>query len=322
MKKYLVLREADGFVFEVGEDLLSEQLRRKFKGYGFRMLAPVSKQSFSAPMVEESTSGRKKLVYVANHNQKGVDDTEGHISRAFEELGWDVTKVQEGATTFPEGDVMLYHKWVPPAWDGIKVCWYFDKIYFNNRDDQVEKIIEASDFFFATDGDGIAKLDNPKCHILRQGVGYDCRGGKEIQAPEIAFLGTLYGEREEWYKELKKRYEGKIQHFTGISGAGLNDLCVSAKIFLAPPYPSTENYWSNRVYDTVGRGGFILHPECNLDIEVTTYTDDLFEKIDYYLENEDEREKIRLACRDQVREHYTYKDRVKELCSKLSIKEN
>lgn len=37
-KEYLVLREADGFTFLVSENLLAQQLKRKFKGQGFKLV--------------------------------------------------------------------------------------------------------------------------------------------------------------------------------------------------------------------------------------------------------------------------------------------
>lgn len=313
--KVLILREADGFVFDVPEKQVNMYLKQKYKGQGFRLIA-------QAPIVEKKNAHTPKntLVYVAHHDQKDGDDTEGHITRSFEELGWNVIKVSETDKDFPEAEIMLYHKWIPPDYEGKKVCWYFDKIDFNGREQTIDSIASRSDFFFATDGD----TDIEKAIILRQGVGFDCRGGKEIKAPDIAFTGSLYGEREEWAKKFKD-YDFKA--FNNVHRYELNDLCVSAKIMIAPPYPATDNYWSNRVYNTMGRGGFMLHPYCKGLLEefedgkhLVLYTDeeDMFKKIDYYLENDEEREAIRIAGRDLVREKYTYKERVKTLCTHLT----
>jgi spore maturation protein CgeB len=98
---------------------------------------------------------------------------------------------------------------------------------------------------------------------------------------------------------------------------------------IAPKYPQTNKYWSNRVYNTIGRGGFMIHPYCKDMLEefedgvnIVLYKNqkEMFEKIDYYLQNDEEREKIRIAGRDLVRSKYTYKDRVKTICEHLTKK--
>ena len=322
-KEVLILREADGFVFSVKESQAKFYIRKgkKFKGLPFSIVdtAP-DVEKMRAPLVK-----KKKLAYVARHNQKGVDDTEGHITRAFEELGWSVIKVMEGQELQEEADVMLYHKSIPQDFEGIKVCWYFDKVFFQEREKEVKEILEKSDLFFTSDGDAFP--DNEKVHILRQGVGYDCLGGKKIDVPDVIFIGSTYGERAKWVKELKDKYGDRFKHYNNKFGSELNDICVSGKVFVAPDFPSTENYWSNRVYDLTGRGAFVLHPykktlEEEFEGNLAMYTDDMFEQIDYFLDNEEERDDKRIKCRDITREKYTYKDRVKELCSTLSTKMN
>lgn len=320
MKKVLILREADGLVFDVKESESKHYLKQKFKGKGFRLvdLAPTIQKK--NPKVSDKT-----LLYVANHHNRGVDDTEGHISRAFEELGWQVIKASESDTEFPDADVMFYHKFMPPKeYSGKKVCWYFDKVDFNGRKEEVDESFKRSDLFFATDG------DYSKAINLHQGVGYDCRGGQVVEAPEIAFTGSIYGERGEWHKKLKDIYGDRYEAFNDKHGRDLNDLCVSTKVMVSPQYPQTDKFWSNRVYNTLGRGGFLIHPYCK-DIlkefkdgkNIVLYKDfdDMVKKIDYYLENDEEREKIRIAGRDLVRSKYTYKDRVKTICKRLE-KEN
>ena len=319
--KVLILREADGLVFDVLEKQAGNYLKQKFKGKGFRLVD-------QAPIVtrENAHTKEKSIAYLAHHGQKNVDDTEGHITRSLEELGWNVIKVSENEA-IPYVDFLLYHKTLPPKdFTGKKICWYFDKINYHDRIDEVQKLIDTSDVFFATDGD--SNLED--VNVLRQGVGYDCRGGAQIDAPAIVFTGTIYKGREDWKSSMTERYGDSFKVMNNVHGHDLNDICVSAKILIAPPYPATDNYWSNRVYNTMGRGGFMLHPYCKglldefIDGEnIVLYTDeeDMFKKIDYYLSNDAERESIRIKGRDLVRSTYTYKERTKQICTHLT-KEN
>ena len=82
-------------------------------------------------------------------------------------------------------------------------------------------------------------------------------------------------------------------------------------------------YWSDRVYETMGRGGFIIHPwikglqdEFIDGVHLRYYEYDNFKElkrlIDYYLKHDTERERIRRAGHEQVRNGCTYKARLTE----------
>lgn len=107
----------------------------------------------------------------------------------------------------------------------------------------------------------------------------------------------------------------------------LNDLYASAKVVvgdsLCVDFKKTY-YWSDRVYETIGRGGFLIMPyikgleEEFIDGETIVFYefgnfDQLKEKIDYYLEHEDERRKIQQAGQEFVREHATYNNRLTQM---------
>jgi glycosyltransferase involved in cell wall biosynthesis len=79
-------------------------------------------------------------------------------------------------------------------------------------------------------------------------------------------------------------------------------------------------YWSDRVYETIGRGGFIIHPyikgmeehfEDKKHLVFYKFDDfeDLGNKIDYYLSHDEEREKIRQQGFEHVKANHTYKNR-------------
>ena len=107
----------------------------------------------------------------------------------------------------------------------------------------------------------------------------------------------------------------------------LNKALSEVKIVVGASYPSNY-YWSNRIYEITGRGGFILHPETfGLDEEFTdgvhyvSYRRNNFtqlqNKIQYYLENDEEREQIREAGYRHCSQNLTYTHRVQSLLTTI-----
>lgn len=167
----------------------------------------------------------------------------------------------------------------------------------------------------------------------------ECKIGKpraEFAGSKVAFVGTVDGYHPEWpyrgqlHMALKKffgndyRKEGHPDSL--LRGDDLNDFYASVPVIVGDtlcPQFSKSYYWSDRIYETVGRGGFLIHPYIKgLEEEFTDgetivfyqYGDfmDLKEKVNYYNENPAEREAIRRAGFEFVRENCTYEDRVKE----------
>lgn len=263
-----------------------------------------------------------KIVYVANHTPKASDDTEGHLYKAMVELGHEVIRVSDQDNTLPEGDLLLFHKWdklLP--FNGLKVCWYFDKVW-QNRPAYIRKVLEYADRLFLTDGTWLQQNPHPNASILRQGIGDFMPGEKIIKDVDVAMTGSMYGERADFCKVISKKYGSRFKIFTSVFNRSFNDLVASVPILIAPTYPSDDLYWSNRVYLTMGSGGFMIHPrlsgleqEYTEGEEIVFYDgmDDLLEKIDYYLAHEQEREMIRLAGWTRTATEYTYKARIDQL---------
>lgn len=132
----------------------------------------------------------------------------------------------------------------------------------------------------------------------------------------IKFLRDTYGEKftKKGWPEETVRNEALNQLYADADVVVGDSLCLN----FDHPY-----YWSDRVYETLGRGGFIIHPYIKgMDEEFEDGThlvyyeynnwDQLKEKIDYYLENSDEREKIRKAGHEFVKENATYHNRLQQ----------
>lgn len=202
--------------------------------------------------------------------------------------------------------------------------------------------------FFATDklmADWFNDNTPVKGHYIPAGV-YD----KEVYidnsgdnaANDVIFVGSK-GYHHEWqYRPqlinwLKSTYNDNFTHVGGdgdtgtIRGERLNRVYAASKIAVGDTlcinfdYPY---YFSDRLYESTGRGGFVIFPyikgiEDNfvLDKEIVTYTygdfDELKNKIDYYLINAEEREAIRKAGHERTKRDHTYIKRWQQILKEL-----
>jgi len=178
-----------------------------------------------------------------------------------------------------------------------------------------------------------AGVYEPECYI-------DDSGGMQN---DVIFVGSKFYHKEwQWRPQLiawlEETYGSKFKHFGGdglgvVRGEALNQLYKSSKIAVGDSlvlnfdYPY---YWSDRVYETLGRGGFMIHPyikgmeEHFTDKEHLVYFkfgdfEDLKQKIDYYLEHDDEREAIRQAGHEHVKKNHTYTNRWQQIIKELGL---
>lgn len=93
---------------------------------------------------------------------------------------------------------------------------------------------------------------------------------------DVAFVGNLtsYGHKEwapyrhQLWTHLRTRYHGRFQVFPGqgrpaIRGRDLANLYATVKVLVGDSCLAGNpvRYWSDRVPETLGRGGFLIHPE-------------------------------------------------------------
>ena len=170
---------------------------------------------------------------------------------------------------------------------------------------------------------------------LRQGI-YNgcCYKGVPIYKPyDILFVGNdqgpHHGYRAQLVSYLKDTYQDKFLHIGRNSEHevrmdNLNDLIASCKVVIGEsiihPY-----YWSNRIYETIGRGGFCLHAyHEGIEKEYTIGEhfdvfyreqgfDKIKEKIDYWVENDALREKISNAGMIHTQKYHTLANRALQL---------
>lgn len=235
------------------------------------------------------------------------------------------------------------------------VYWHFDMIRSVDHDPTLEarsqcRVRWCGDVLphcllgFHTDGDWVEADEHKtgKLRWLMQGADERVAGFGKFNPglfwpnvgepyPDILFTGMInHGrKRAEHVAHLRERWGGRF----AVMGDGgpkwrkhgreLADVFASVKIVVAPDGPSTDHYWSNRVYLTLGLGGFLLHPACDglhqtySPFELQTYQDrqhlDLL--IEYYLnpDNELRRQALRLEGYRATMERHTYRHRVQRL---------
>jgi hypothetical protein len=159
---------------------------------------------------------------------------------------------------------------------------------------------------------------------------------------DIIFVGSYLGYHSEWpYREklinwLKEVYGHRftkipIEGQPAVRNEALNELYANTKIVIGDslcPGFNHANYWSDRVYETLGRGGFLIHPfiegmqhEFEDRKHLAFYRFDDFVQlkalIDKYLEDDDEREQIRKTGHEFVKANCTYDKRMAAILNKI-----
>lgn len=290
-----------------------------------------------------------KVIYLGNHNnpENVSDTTEKHITYAFEKLGHEVICLDENEANITDilkiekPDLFFFHKGglhknIPLDLMGKLLChltckkafWYFDKVFYERRQSEpyIEEMLKYVDAGFLTDGTWIRRHKYKNLHWLNQGIGAEDKVigkfRKEYEC-DVAFLGSPYGEeRMEFVALLQQKYGNKFKVFQNVFNKDLYDLSVSAKVIVAPPYPSEEFYWSSRFYMTLGSGGFLVHPdlyglkeEFESDKHFVGYKNmkEMLMIIDFFLGGNEERRQIQKAGQEQCLKVATYEHRIKEM---------
>lgn len=183
---------------------------------------------------------------------------------------------------------------------------------------------------------------------LRAGVYRpECVDGKPSHAlrrTNVAFVGSHRNYHPEWpyrqqlVKWLRTTYRGRFTAFpTGhvaVRGQALNDLYATVPVIVGDTLcPGFEHpyYWSDRVYETLGRGGFLIHPFIEgmqdefVDGEHLRFYrfgdfEQLREIIDHYVAHPDEARAIARHGQSFVRDHCSYEARVSDMLDKLIAK--
>lgn len=192
--------------------------------------------------------------------------------------------------------------------------------------------------FFTADAnmaEWLNKNTNIKGHYLPAGVFHEETYMAEPNNDkkwDVIFVGSK-GYHPEWpYRPrlinwLAETYGDRFAHFGGdgrgvVRGAELNQLYANTKVVVGDTlclnfnYP---NYFSDRLFETTGRGGMLIFPEIEGlatlfgESEVVKYKfndfDYLKSAIDVYVANDELREIIRRRGFERTKNNHTYKHR-------------
>jgi Glycosyl transferases group 1 len=232
----------------------------------------------------------------------------------------------------------------------VKTMTYHLDLWFGlqrQKDLDTHPVYKHIGHFFTVDkkmSDWFNKETKVVGHYVPAGV-YDkeCIYKESEPINQVIFVGSKkyhpeWNYRTELIDWLEDKYRNKFKHYgsgglPSIRGLKLNKLYWSTKIVVGDTlcinfdYP---DYWSDRVYETLGRGGFMIHPyvrgmerefEDKKHLVFYEYGNfkQLKELVDYYIEHDEEREAIRKAGHELVKSNYTYKNRWQHILKELNI---
>ncbi len=205
--------------------------------------------------------------------------------------------------------------------------------------------------FFATDklmADWFNENTAVRGHFLPAGVfGEECYVHSDYDGTfdyDVIFVGSKgyhpeYPYRPQLIDFLRKTYGDRFLHVGGdgdtgtIRGDDLNRVYARSKIAVGDTLNinfSYPYYSSDRLFESTGRGGFTVYPNIvGLDKhfddkkEIVFYEHgnlkDLKSKIDYYLENDSEREAIRMAGHERTQREHTYVHRWETILKEVGL---
>lgn len=288
-----------------------------------------------------------KIIYIAKFHKMWDEE---YIARGFEALGHTVGRIDEASKyrqiisdiDYFKPDFVIFAKFRQPfAQDvidycktkGIKtVCWVFDLYFGYNRQHQLKLPSFRADYVFTTDGgDHDWSIYGINHQVVRQGIYKpECVLEKGEKIYDVLFVGSFNPYNKERNRildlvnaDFSLKWIGK-NNDNEIRGMKLNRLYAEAKVVVGDSVYS-PHYWSNRVVETLGRGGFLIHVEVEGIKEayphLVTYKrgdyDDLKEKIEYYLKNDAERERIIKLNHKWVLDNYTCEKQCEKICQNL-----
>lgn len=168
---------------------------------------------------------------------------------------------------------------------------------------------------------------------------------RHFQRAPVVFVGqssVSYPKEWPWRRQLtawlRQTYGQRFAHWPRqrpVRGRDLNDLYASATVVVGDSLcpPGHSHYWSDRLTETIGRGGFLLMPWID-GIEDQGFVDGqhlrfyrygdfdgLRQLIDYYLAHPDEARAIANQGQAFVAEHHTYRHRMVAMLDQLGLSE-
>lgn len=292
--------------------------------------------------------------------------TESHHAYTWRKLGWDVTQLQEGTATTDQvvqacENANLFSWTRTHGWDtkgsfsvqemvnrirDMKVpsfSYHLDRYWGIQADGRESKLDHPSfhlDYFFSTDGGNEERWKEKGINhvwMLPGVVESGCylgshQGGADVP---VIFAGSVqyhpeYPFRPAMVARLKAQYGNQFRVIQGVRETELNNAYASARVCIGDHiFAGEPRYVSDRLFETMGRGGFIVYPATEGVTEnipgLVTYhpqdIEDLIRKTNYFLDDKNQIERIerRNAAHEWVKQCGTYTHRLQEILRILEI---
>ena len=223
------------------------------------------------------------------------------------------------------------------------VSYHLDLYYGLQRDGGIDTDpFWRTDYVFTPDGDNRSqewfKEKGINHFYIRPGVfEAECYIREETgTGQDVIFVGSYLYHPEWQYRSqlidwLRKTFGDKFTKYGSpectVRGDALNKLYAQTKVVIGDTLCQNfdhEYYWSDRLYETTGRGGFLIHPYIKgiedsfiIGKELITYDYGNFKQLEklirYYVSHDKEREEIRRAGHERTKRDHTYTNRLKEM---------
>lgn len=300
-----------------------------------------------------------KIAFVGNFDC--IWSTESHHAWTWRKMGHEVIQLQENRTSEKqvldacrESQIFQFthtHGWNCPVTMqtvsqihamGVKTFSYHLDRYFGIGSRQSSYLSHPSfhlNYFFSTDGGNEAGWKNAGInHIYLPPAVVEY--GAYLSTPrepqiDVLFTGSVgyhaeYPFRPRMVAALTHNYGTRFQVRNGVRESPLNDLYAAAKVCVGDHiFAGSPLYVSDRLFETVGRGGFIVYPDTpgitDLIPGLVTYKpqdeNDLIHKIDYFLDlaHESERLERRNLAFEWVKKHGTYTNRLQKVLDIMGV---
>ena len=240
--------------------------------------------------------------------------------------------------------------------EGVPTITYHLDLWFGlerQKDLEQDNFYKTVGHFFTVDklmADWFNENTEVKGHFLPAGVYdkecyIDATYSPDNFKYDVIFVGSKRYHHEHKYRSdlidfLKQTYGSRFLHVGGdgdtgtVRGNELNKIYAQSKVAVGDSLNINFNYpyyTSDRLFESTGRGGFTIYPRITGleeyfkdNDEVVFYEhgnfEDLRTKIDKYLDNDIERERIRLNGHERTKKDHTYIHRWEAIMSELGIK--
>lgn len=305
------------------------------------------------------------VAYVGNHDPRW--STETHIAKALENLGHQVTRIPEQRLEWLElprltegHDLMLWTRtggFAPPdkdrqrvalkAVEAVKVGIHLDRWWGLDRetseggprDVEPDPFFTHNDALFTADG-GDNPWEVPHYWSPPAILSDETRRGSynPKYACDVGFVGNLWNYGHAEWQPYRRQLSQELQRYNfrvfpngarQIRGRELADLYATVPVLIGDSclVGNPSRYWSDRIPETTGRGGYLIHPDVeglsSVHPDLHTYPlgdfQALHERIQWALDNPEARRENAETNHAHTVANHTYEHRLSHLVTKLGL---